>query len=76
MSFGHTSSYFLFNRNDFLSYANSADPDQSPQSAASLIWVCTVCLCVVYGTIGIYRLTHFICIKIFIALNAFNPGTL
>ena len=33
--------------------ANSADPDQTPPNAASVLGVCTVCLYPINGTLGI-----------------------
>ena len=33
-------------------YANSVDPDQTPR-LWRLIWICTVCQCSFYGTLGL-----------------------
>ena len=38
--------------------ANSVDPDQMPHSVAwPMIWVCTVCQCSFYGSLGLNGLS-------------------
>ena len=51
------SGIFMFDKFFFIEIAvnfitNGIDPDQTPR-LRRLIWVCTVCHCPIYGTLGI-----------------------
>ena len=55
-SLKNISSFYYFNfilrRNATLSYVTCVDPDEVPHFAESHL-ECTVCLCPIYGTLGI-----------------------